>query len=294
MSFTAAADSSIGRTDRRSITVLFEGARFPSPWLLPQRLNHRGENSDPRVYFAAERTFLAWIRTGLALMGFGFVVARFGIFLQQLVLDRGDLPMRSSGVSAVLGVLLLATGVVVCLAATWRHVILVRTLKRGEALDIRPSALAIALALALAVVGVLMTIYLLRAANVTWPSNQKGPSMQTQNDSGVITRLGTYSVEETVVKLRALLEQRNITLFTLIDHSGEAAKVGMNMPPTKLLIFGNPKGGTPVMLAAPTSAIDLPLKLLVWQYTDGKTRLSYNDPDIFRIAIISPPSSFRT
>ena len=102
--------------------------------------------------------------------------------------------------------------------------------------------------------------------------------MQTQEDSGIISRLASGSVDETVAKLRTLLEQRNITLFALIDHSGEAAKVGMKMPPNKLLIFGNPKGGTPVMLAAPSSAIDLPLKLLVWQDSDGKTRISHNSP----------------
>jgi putative membrane protein len=81
--------------------------------------------NDPRVYFAAERTFLAWIRTGLALMGFGFVVARFGIFLQQIAIDRGDMPVHSSGVSVALGVSLVVTGVVVVLAASWRHVALV-------------------------------------------------------------------------------------------------------------------------------------------------------------------------
>lgn len=102
--------------------------------------------------------------------------------------------------------------------------------------------------------------------------------MKEQNESGMISRIGSRSVDETVAKLRALLEQRNITLFALIDHSGEAANVGMKMPPTKLLIFGNPKGGTPVMLAAPTSAIDLPMKLLVWQDAEGKTCPSYNDP----------------
>jgi uncharacterized protein (DUF302 family) len=109
-------------------------------------------------------------------------------------------------------------------------------------------------------------------------SNQKGQSMQTQSDSGLISRRASGSVDETVAKIRLLLEQRNITLFALIDHSGEAAKIGMKMPPTKLLVFGNPKGGTPVMLAAPSSAIDLPLKLLVWQDADGRTQLSYNDP----------------
>ena len=100
--------------------------------------------------------------------------------------------------------------------------------------------------------------------------------MPTQDDSGIATRLGSHSVDETVAKLQTLLEQRNITLFAFVDHSGEAAKVGMRMPPTKLLIFGNPKGGTPVMLAAPSSAIDLPLKLLVWQDAEGRTRISYN------------------
>jgi uncharacterized protein (DUF302 family) len=106
--------------------------------------------------------------------------------------------------------------------------------------------------------------------------------MQTRTESGITTFLGARSVDETVTKLRALLEERGIMLFALIDHSGEAAKAGLEMPPTKLLVFGNPKGGTPVMLAAPTSAIDLPLKLLVWQDPEGKTRISYNEPEFLR------------
>ena len=77
-------------------------------------------------------------------------------------------------------------------------------------------------------------------------------------------------------------KRRQITVFAVIDHSGEAAKVGMKMRPTKLLIFGNPKGGTPVMLAAPSSALDLPLKLLVWEDAEGKTRISYNDLQYLR------------
>ena len=102
--------------------------------------------------------------------------------------------------------------------------------------------------------------------------------MQTQNDSGIVSQRGSLSVDETVAKLRALLENRNVALFALIDHSGEAAKAGLKMPPTRLLIFGNPKAGTPLMLAAPTSAIDLPLKLLVREDADGNTWISYNDP----------------
>ena len=106
--------------------------------------------------------------------------------------------------------------------------------------------------------------------------------MQKQTDSGITSLVASHSVDETVTKLRALLEERHITLFAVIDHSGEAAKVGLKMPPTKLLIFGNPRAGTPVMLAAPTSALDLPLKLLVRQDTDGRTQLSYDDPEYLR------------
>jgi len=96
-----------------------------------------------------------------------------------------------------------------------------------------------------------------------------------QRDVGMITLLGNHSVNETVARFRALLDERHVTLFAFIDHSGEAAKIGMNMPPTKLLIFGNPKGGTPLMLAAPTTAIDLPLKLLVWQGTSHPRSFKY-------------------
>jgi putative membrane protein len=146
--------------------------------------------TDPRVFFAAERTFLAWIRTGLALMGFGFVVARFGIFLQQIMLDRGNLPVKSSGVSVGLGVCLIAIGVAVNLASAWRHVRLVQTLKKGELLPVRPSMLAIALALALALIGLIMSFYVVHMRDVAQPTIPKGQTMQTQNDSGIINRLG--------------------------------------------------------------------------------------------------------
>jgi uncharacterized protein (DUF302 family) len=85
-----------------------------------------------------------------------------------------------------------------------------------------------------------------------------------------------------VDKLKNILESKQITLFALIDHSGEAAKAGLKMPPTKLLIFGNPKGGTPLMLAAPSSALDLPLKILVAEDVQGKVWLSYNSPEYLK------------
>ncbi|MGB6545683.1 MAG: DUF302 domain-containing protein [Candidatus Acidiferrales bacterium] len=95
-------------------------------------------------------------------------------------------------------------------------------------------------------------------------------------DNGIVTKPSNHSVDETVEKLKAILQAKGVTLFALVDHSGEAEKAGMKMPPTKLLIFGNPKGGTPVMLAAPSSAIDLPLKILVWEDSSRKAWLSYN------------------
>lgn len=94
--------------------------------------------------------------------------------------------------------------------------------------------------------------------------------------NGIVDKLSKHSVVETVVKLTDMLHAKGITLFALVDHSGEAEKAGMKMRPTKLLIFGNPKGGTPLMIAAPSSAIDLPLKLLVWEDVEGKTWISYN------------------
>ena len=102
--------------------------------------------------------------------------------------------------------------------------------------------------------------------------------MTPHSDSGIIDERSRHSVEQAVERLMALLHTKGVTLFALVDHSGEAAKVGMKMPPTKLLIFGNPKAGTPLMLAAPSVAIDLPLKILVWEDAQGTTWLSYNRP----------------
>jgi uncharacterized protein (DUF302 family) len=97
-------------------------------------------------------------------------------------------------------------------------------------------------------------------------------------DNGIISKPSKYSVPETLHRLKTILESKSVKVFAVVDHSGEAEKAGLKMPPTQLLIFGNPKGGTPVMLAAPTAAIDLPLKALAWEDASGKVWLSYNDP----------------
>jgi len=101
-------------------------------------------------------------------------------------------------------------------------------------------------------------------------------------DEGIVTIPSNHSVDDTVDRLKNILQSKGITLFAVIDHSGEAEKVGMNMPPTKLLIFGSPKAGTPLMLVAPSIAIDLPLKILVWQDARGKVWLSYNSPEYLK------------
>jgi uncharacterized protein (DUF302 family) len=97
-------------------------------------------------------------------------------------------------------------------------------------------------------------------------------------DNGIIAIPSNHSVEQTMETLKSTLQAKGVALFALVDHSGEAEKVGMKMRPTKLLIFGNPKAGTPVMLAAPTMAIDLPLKILIGEDDQGKVWISYNSP----------------
>jgi len=98
-------------------------------------------------------------------------------------------------------------------------------------------------------------------------------------ENGLAGLVSRYSVDETVEKLRAAFAEKGLQVFALIDHSGEAEKVGLRMPSTKLLIFGNPRGGTPLMLASPSLAIDLPLKALVAEESDGKVWVTYNTPE---------------
>jgi len=102
--------------------------------------------------------------------------------------------------------------------------------------------------------------------------------MASHPDSGIVTLRSGHSVDQTVGKIEATLQANGVKLFALVDHSGEAAQVGLSMPPTKLLIFGHPKAGTPLMVAAPSVAIDLPLKILVAEDGQGQVWISYNSP----------------
>jgi uncharacterized protein (DUF302 family)/uncharacterized membrane protein YidH (DUF202 family) len=244
----------------------------------PAEMNLR---PDFRDFLAAERTLLAWIRTGLALMGFGFVVARFGLFLQQLQVAQHATIIRAYGLSLWFGTSLIGASVVVNLLSSWHHLQLVRSINPGQKDQLHSTTFAVATSLFLALVGLAMAIYLVTAgSSVNLQSNKnEETTMALTSSNGIIDKLSNHSVEQTVERLKSILQSKGVTLFALVDHSGEAEKVGMKMRPTKLLIFGSPKAGTPLMLAAPSSAIDLPLKILVWEDGQGKVWTSYNSPD---------------
>src|ERR1700722_2929728 len=103
-------------------------------------------------------------------------------------------------------------------------------------------------------------------------------TLMTANN-GIISKKSNHSVDETLEKLKTMLQAKGVAIFAIVDHSGEAEKVGLKMPPTKLVIFGSPKAGTPLMLAAPTVAIDLPLKILISEDDIGNSWVSYNSAE---------------
>ena len=107
-------------------------------------------------------------------------------------------------------------------------------------------------------------------------------ALAVQKEEGIVKIPSHHSVDQTVDKLKTILQAKGVMLFALVDHSGEAEKVGLKMPPTKLLIFGNPKGGTPLMLASPSVAIDLPIKILIAEDSQGRVWISYNSPEYLK------------
>jgi uncharacterized protein (DUF302 family) len=106
--------------------------------------------------------------------------------------------------------------------------------------------------------------------------------MASLPDNGLIHLRSPYSVPETLKRLQSVLQAKNLDVFARVDHSGEAEKVGLKMRPTQLIVFGSPKAGTPLMVASPTLAIDLPLKALAWEDADGQVWLSYNSPEYLK------------
>jgi uncharacterized protein (DUF302 family)/uncharacterized membrane protein YidH (DUF202 family) len=245
----------------------------------------------PRDFLAVERTFLAWIRTGLALMGLGFVLARFGIFLREFSLNQPNLSSQSSGLSLWFGTALIFLGVLVCLLSLVRYHRLLQQLQRAEALLSNPSALAVTVALVLAILGVAMAAYLIsvRPLAQNTPSKSQETSMPSIPENGIVRTASNHSVDETVTRLQSILEAKGVKLFAIVDHSGEAASAGLKMPNTKLLIFGSPKAGTPLMLASPSAALDLPLKILIAEDAAGKVWISFNAPAYLQARHLFPP-----
>jgi uncharacterized protein (DUF302 family)/uncharacterized membrane protein YidH (DUF202 family) len=241
-------------------------------------------HAGPSDFLAVERTFLAWIRTGLALMALGFVLARFGLFLQEFTVVRPDAHAAISyGYSLWFGTGLILLGVLVCVLSLVRYLRLVSQLRSGSRSFDNTSALAVGVAILLGVLGLAMSYYLVATRHVSAPDSPKAKegSMsavpEAVLENGIVRIASAHSVAETVAKLETILQAKNVKLFAIVDHSGEAEKAGLSMPNTKLLIFGNPKAGTPLMLASPSVALDFPLKILVAEDAAGKTWVSYND-----------------
>jgi len=249
---------------------------------MEQAEENRGKPSD---FLAVERTFLAWIRTGLALMALGFVLARFGLFLQEFTVARSLVRNTSYGYSLWFGTALILLGVLVSVLSLVRYLRLIAQLKSGTQAFGNASNLAVAIAILLGVLGIAMSYYLVATRHVSAlgiPAVKEDPmpaAPEAVLENGIVRIPSHHSVDETVAKLEMILQAKNVSLFAVVDHSGEAEKAGMHMPNTKLLIFGNPKAGTPLMLASPSAALDLPLKILVAQDTGGRVWVSYNAPD---------------
>lgn len=231
-------------------------------------------------YLAAERTFLAWIRTGIALMGLGFVLARFGLFLQEFSFNQPNFAAPHFGLSLWFGTSLIFLGVFAVAFSLWRYLRLLNDLRQGRESFQKPTTLGIIVAVLLTLLGLAMAFYLIfsRPAAQSGHSTHQEKRMPANTNNGIVRLPSSYSVDETVARLQELLRSKGVKLFVIVDHSGEAEKIGMKMPATKLLIFGNPQGGTPLMLKAPSLALDLPLKILVAEDSSGKTWLSYNSP----------------
>jgi uncharacterized protein (DUF302 family) len=164
------------------------------------------------------------------------------------------------------------------LLSGWHHARRMRIMDQGQGSRPHATNLVLATSLSLAVVGLGLAINLVSArdsAHLHSVSNGEAASVPN-TDNGIVSKKSNHSVDETLERLKRTLQAKAVTIFAIVDHSGEARRVGLEMRPTKLALFGNPKAGTPLMLAAPSIALDLPLKILIWEDREGGVWVSYN------------------
>jgi putative membrane protein len=174
-------------------------------------------------HLAAERTLLAWIRTGLALMGFGFVVARFGLFLQQVQIAQRASSAQPYGPSLWFGTALIGAGVVLNLFSGWHHFRLIRTMGQGHATRPHTTTLAVLTSMFLALVGIGMAIYLISVRDSVHShfANSEESFMASTVSNGILNKRSKYSVDETLERLKQTLQRKGITIFAIVDHSAK-------------------------------------------------------------------------
>jgi len=191
------------------------------------------QSADRRDRLAAERTFLAWLRSGIAMMGFGFVVARFGLFLQGLRISLHAAAPPSSGISAWFGTALIFVGIVAVVHSTQNYVRQLRELERGQPMLPRRPTWAVGIALLLVILGLALAINLVfvQGSFLSGSGKSEEAVMASTAGDGLVSKPSSHSVDQTLARLRGILEAKGVTIFALIDHSGEAEKVAYPCAP---------------------------------------------------------------
>jgi uncharacterized protein (DUF302 family)/uncharacterized membrane protein YidH (DUF202 family) len=238
-----------------------------------------------RDHAANERTFLAWVRTSIAVIAFGFLVERFDLLLVSAA--PASLKNRASALQEefgrLVGLVLIVLGVVMILIAVHRFV---RTAKEIDDQGIAPgtgSRTDLALASLLVILIGALLFYLVHNLAAQTSDRQVMNNALTLGSTamtadGLIEISSDFEAADTMNRLEAEVKAKGMTVFARVDHAGGARAVGLSLRPTELLIFGNAKGGTPLMEANQEIGLDLPLKVLVYQDAAGKVWLAYSSP----------------
>jgi len=220
---------------------------------------------------ANERTFLAWLRTGLAVAAFGFVIEKFNFFIAVMAGPAG----RVRPLDQYDGIAMTVIGIVIMLLGGIRFLCNAREINRAEIRTAGKSRTALLLWSGLGFVAAALCVYLVVRSHIELQQMGKEGAMTQQ---GMIAVPSGAGVNETAARLEAVLKAKGQTIFARVDHGAGAAAAGLTLRPTILMIFGSAKLGTALKQAEQTIGIDLPLKALIWEDSGGKTWLGYSDP----------------